>query len=190
MKKKSAYVEQYKMSPHPEGGYYSQIYCSKTTVKINPEDPLSVRPTMTIIYYLLEHKSSFHRLKSDEAWHHLEGCDIKIHIIQENGILKTILLGKLSEDANPTVIVPANHWFAAEVVSKKEDDFAIVNCSVSPGFVYEDFELGQKDRLVLEYPHLSEIIQRLGHEEPKVDLTGEALSSHNHISMELSKSFR
>jgi uncharacterized protein len=151
----------------------------------------TVRPTMTTIYYLLENKSSFHRLKSDEVWHHLDGCDINIHIIQENGILETKLLGKISNAANPTVIVPANHWFAAELVFKKDDDFAIVNCSVSPGFVYEDFELGKKEQLMLEYPHLSEIIQRLGHEEPKVELKSESLiSSHRHISMELSKSFR
>ena len=160
VKTKDFYVKKYNMQKHIEGGYFSQVYCSETTVSID-EHGEEMRPTMTSIYFLIDGTkgfSAFHRLQSDEIWHHYDGCDVKIYIIDDNGELIIQRLGKEHEDANLQVIVPAKHWFAAEVTI---DDFSFVGCTVTPGFIYKDFELADRAGLIELYPQHQKIIARL-----------------------------
>ena len=57
--------------------------------------------------------------------------------------------------------VPAGVVFGSTIESDNEEDFAIVSCSVTPGFEYEDFELYTQDELLEKYPEHEEIICRL-----------------------------
>lgn len=163
VKTKDFYVKKYNMQKHIEGGYFSQVYCSEQKVAID-ECGEEMRPTMTSIYFLLDGEnefSAFHQLQSDEIWHHYDGCDVKIHILDDNGALITKRLGKEHEDANPQVMVPAKHWFAAEVTT---DDFSFVGCTVTPGFIYKDFELADRVGLIGLYPQHQKLIERLTRE--------------------------
>jgi predicted cupin superfamily sugar epimerase len=54
--------------------------------------------------------------------------------------------------------IPHGTWFAAEV--KKPGSFALVGCTVSPGFDYEDLEIGNRDKLIKNFPAHKEIIQK------------------------------
>ena len=42
-----------------------------------------------------------------------------------------------------------------------EHSFTFVGCTVSPGFDFQDFELGSRSRLLKEYPNAKDIIVRL-----------------------------
>jgi hypothetical protein len=62
------------------------------------------------------------------------------------------------DDAKFQLVIPANTWFAAELLDK--NSYVLVGCTVSPGFEYSDFEIANK-ALAFQYPQHKEIIQRL-----------------------------
>jgi predicted cupin superfamily sugar epimerase len=115
----------------------------------------------TSIYFLLEGKqvSKFHRLKSDELWHFYDGTSVIIHIIDTEGKLTQIRLGRNVEDGEVfQAVIKSGNWFAAEVIDKKS--FALVGCTVSPGFDFSDFEFGNREALIKMHPDLRELIQK------------------------------
>ena len=50
-------------------------------------------------------------------------------------------------------------WFGAEV----EKDYALVSCTVAPGFEFADFELADRKVLLDRFPQHSDLITRLIH---------------------------
>jgi len=56
------------------------------------------------------------------------------------------------------VIIQPEQWFAAEIPSKK--GFCLVGCAVAPAFSFENFELGEKDTLMQQFPQHAELIAR------------------------------
>jgi hypothetical protein len=54
--------------------------------------------------------------------------------------------------------VPAGCWFAAELQSKDKDHYALSGCTVSPGFLFDTFELGKKSELTQHYPEYEQLI--------------------------------
>ena len=145
--------------PHPEGGYYKETYRS-------PEQALFAgfkgpRSISTAIYFLLEgkNKSHFHRIQSDELWFFHEGVTLEILLLHKDRV-ETILLGK---EEQLQAIIPAGLWFGARV--KDQTGYALVSCTVAPGFDFNDFELGKKTELLDLFPQHKEIISALGYPE-------------------------
>lgn len=155
------YIQKLQLKKHPEGGYYREIYRANEMFYIDQPKKSLKRNVSTSIYFLLEgaQVSKFHKLKSDEQWHFYDGTAVKIFIIDEYGKLKEIILGKKIESGElfQTVIKKSN-WFAAEVLSKKS--YALIGCTVSPGFDFSDFELGKRKNLTEDYPKHIEIIKK------------------------------
>lgn len=153
-------IKKLKLKKHPEGGYYSETYRSKLTFKKSHLKKKfgGRRSYSTTIYFLLEGKqfSAFHRLKADEVWHFYSGSPLNIYVIQKNGNLNKIVLGK---NHYYQTVINAEQWFAAEVTDPKS--YSLVGCTVSPGFDYRDFELAEEKKLVKLYPHLKGLISRL-----------------------------
>ncbi|MFZ1141788.1 MAG: cupin domain-containing protein, partial [Candidatus Sulfotelmatobacter sp.] len=123
------------------------------------------RAVSTAIYFLLEGEgfSAFHRLRSDEIWHFYAGQPLLVHAIDPEGNYSRILLG--SDPGAEQVlqaVVRAGCWFASHVADWKS--FAVVGCTVAPGFEFEDFELGKREELVARYPQHRELIERLTRE--------------------------
>lgn len=140
----------YQMQAHPEGGYFHEIYRSTLDVNVPWDD---FRSAATGIVYLLENYevSSFHRIKSDEIWHFYDGnSPLNIHCIFPDGKYALLKLGYGNEE-RPCQIVPAGVWFAAELANK-ENTFAMVGCTVSPGFSFDDFEIADADKLSEQFP--------------------------------------
>ncbi len=162
--KSKYYISKLQMNPHPEGGYYKEIYRSGEIYQAEflPGGFKSDRNFSTSIYFLLDGNqvSTFHRLKSDEIWHYYDGCGVKIYILDEDGSLSEIYLGKNLERGDRfQAIIKSNCWFAAEIIEKNL--FALIGCTVSPGFDFEDFELGDRKKLINQYPQHEEIIKKL-----------------------------
>jgi hypothetical protein len=130
-----------KLEPHPEGGYFAQAFRSEALVA--PCDPRFSPPSrraLTVIWFLLVERSvsRWHRLLSDEAWHHYEGSPLELFIAPPGGGTVTRLtLGPLSETSAPLRIVPSGWWQAARPLGT----YSLVGCSVGPGFEYDDFTL-------------------------------------------------
>ncbi|AFH49626.1 Hypothetical protein IALB_1920 [Ignavibacterium album JCM 16511] len=154
------YIDKLGLQKHPEGGYYREIYRAGEMffTETIPAKKLNKKNISTSIYFLLSgrDKSLFHRLKSDEIWHFYDGCDVVLYMIDENGKLNKVQLGKGSEEFQ--FVIPKNHWFAAELVDK--NSFALVGCTVSPGFDFKDFELAERDKLVNKFPEHEKLIKK------------------------------
>ena len=165
------YIQKFDMIAHQEGGFFSVAYASNDKVKPLAERYQALenekkieRRAGSAIYYLLSNTdfSAWHRLKSDEIWHYYDGgSPIDIHIIDQNGQLRTHILGRpqMTENAAFQVAINANNWFAAELRDKSS--FALAGCSVCPGFEYNDFELANSSHLCNKYPEHKTIIERL-----------------------------
>lgn len=125
-------IEKLDLSPHPEGGWYRQTWVSEA------EDG---RPSGTCIYFLLKHgeRSHWHRVDAAEIWHFYVGKPVTLSLASSSkGPARDVLLGPdLENGQSPQVIVPTGHWQAAHA----PDGWALVGCTVSPGFQFEGFEL-------------------------------------------------
>lgn len=142
------------LEPHPEGGWYRETYRSVEFI------PGRGRSLSTGIYFLLArgHFSAFHRIHSDEMWHAYDGDGVDVHVIAPDGSYDCLRLGS-GEGRVPQGVVPAGCWFASEVAAGGE--FALVGCTVSPGFDFADFELADGERLAARYPGHAGLVQRL-----------------------------
>lgn len=157
-------IEHLHLSPHPEGGYYREVYRSKGIV---PHAALKNafdgdRNYCTSIYFLLtsDNFSAFHRLKQDEVWHFYAGSPLYIHVINPDGTYQRNELGlDLTTGIAPQFVVPAGRWFASSV--KEPNSFSLVGCTVAPGFDFADFEMADRNELMVEYPQHSQIITEL-----------------------------
>jgi len=158
------YISKLQLNPHPEGGYYKEVYRSDEIIEAVhlPVRYKSSRAFSTSIFFLLKNDqvSMFHKLKSDEIWHFYDGCGVKIYVIEKNGIKREVLLGnKLEQGELPQVIINKNSWFGAELLNKSS--FCLIGCTVSPGFEFKDFELGEREKLLKLFPQHENIIKKL-----------------------------
>ena len=160
--KAKQYIKQLQLKKHPEGGYFREVYRSGERILPShlPKRYKSSRNFSTSIYFLLEGRqfSSFHLLQSDELWHFYDGSTVLLYIINQKGELIVKKLGR-DEDCELQLTIEKQNWFAAELEDKKS--FALFGCTVSPGFEFDDFEMGKRDDLIKKFPHHFALIKRL-----------------------------
>ncbi len=126
------------LTPHPEGGFFMRVYQSDRMV--TPEDGRGSRRAFSVIYFLLVEGmfSRWHRVLSEEAWHHYEGAPLELFSVAgEGGSVTSHMLGPLNEGSAPLHVIPAGWWQAARTVGP----YSLVGCSLGPGFEYDDFSL-------------------------------------------------
>ncbi len=142
-------IDKLALQPHPEGGYYRQVYGNDDNGK----------KKISTIYYMLRNEefSAFHALHNVvEIWYYHAGMPLNIYVISPDGALTTHCL---SADDEMQVVIEPEHWFAAEILSK--NGFALVSCAVAPAFSFDNFELGQKEDLLQKFPQHKTLINRL-----------------------------
>src|SRR5690606_21719735 len=106
--------------PHPEGGYFREVYRSAAMVEHPgvPPERTARRRAGTLIYFLLADAefSAFHRVRwTDELWHAYAGGALELHLIHADGRYERRLLTGDLERGEPTTVVPAGCWQAARV---------------------------------------------------------------------------
>ncbi len=144
-------VKRLGLAPHPEGGYFAEVYRSEEEVVPPARIQTGKRVCGTSIYYLLHerHYSAWHRIDADEQWCHHQGGVLLVHTLdEETGALVTHRLGPVSADDDtcvPQINVKHGLWFAAECENK--DEYALVGCQVFPGFDFEGFVLADSTLL-------------------------------------------
>jgi predicted cupin superfamily sugar epimerase len=164
------------MQPHREGGYFRETYRSPLVV----DTEAGPRPLSTAILYLLTttDPSRFHRLRSDELWLYHAGAPAELALLgQGMPEYQAVYLNR------PQAFVPADRWMAARVITEDEADWGsgraperrwtvdrrathelrwtLVSCVVTPGFEYDDFESGEREALLREFPRARKVILAL-----------------------------
>ena len=135
-------VRDLRLRPHPEGGRFAEAFRSPRQVRAagEPRD----RSALTTIYFLLAagEVSRWHRLDADEAWHFYEGAPLELFLLDEGAqILTRETVGPAAAGTAPVRVVPAGSWMAARPLG----EFALVGCTVAPGFEPGGFLLMMKD---------------------------------------------
>jgi uncharacterized protein len=158
------WIDRLQLAPHPEGGYFRQTYSDRTLIAAEALPPgfTGPRPASTAIYFLLEkgNFSAFHRIRSDEVWHFYAGDAIEIIVLKTDGAGEKILLGgKIQDGESFQAVVGAGQWFASRLV--EGGSFALVGCTVAPGFHFDDFVIAARDELIKKYPQHRTLIERL-----------------------------
>ena len=118
------------LAPHPEGGHYRQTWVAEN----------QGRPTGTCIYFLLKsgERSHWHKVDATEIWLYHAGSPLILSLsATETGPAADHLLTPDLTDGAPQLIVPENHWQAAQSTGA----FTLVSCTVSPGFQFDGFTL-------------------------------------------------
>ncbi|HAJ69954.1 MAG: cupin domain-containing protein [Alkalibacterium sp.] len=159
MKTAEQWIKELDLIPHPEGGYFRQTDLSQEKYTANGSESA----LYTNIYFLLteESPSHFHKLVSDELWFYHAGNPLTVHSLLSNGTYKKTTLSLESNKGHHLHhTVPAGVIFGSTV----EAGYALVSCTVVPGFDFSDFKLYTKKELLNHYPKHSDIINRLAYD--------------------------
>lgn len=158
------WIDHLRLEPHLEGGFFSQTYIANESIAQShlPSRYKGRRAFSTAIYFLLEYPdfSAFHRLQSDEVWHFYAGSSLSIWTLSPQGQLSQVRLG-----SDPTqgrmfqAVIPAGHWLGAHL--DVPQSYALVGCTMAPGFDFADFELAQREQLAQQFPQHRDLIERL-----------------------------
>lgn len=147
--------------PHPrEGGCYIRTYESHEMVSLARYP--GPRRTGTAIYYLLEPGtfSEMHRLKSDEVFHFYAGDAVEMLQLREGHPGHMIVIGNnLAAGERPQVVVPHGVWQGSRL--RAGGGWALLGCTVSPGFEYEDYESADEAELLGLWPEWADRIAEL-----------------------------
>src|SRR5207247_2545856 len=143
------------LQPHPkEGGFFRETYRSAERYRDD-------RCAGTAIYYLLKPGtfSAMHRLVSDEIFHFYRGGPVRMLQLDTAGGREIVLGPDVASGQQPQVVVPRGTWQGC--LLEPGSAFALLGCTVAPGFEYADYEHGRREELVLQYPQHAELIRRL-----------------------------
>jgi hypothetical protein len=147
-----------------EGGYFRETYRSKLQLPGSalPREYGGERSASTAIYYLLtpETISAIHRVKSDEVFHFYAGDPVEMLQLRPDGSTEVIVIGNdLAAGQVPQVVVLGGVWQGCRLVASGR--WALMGCTVAPGFDYADFTAGKRAELIESHPKCRDMITAL-----------------------------
>lgn len=152
------------LQPHPvEGGFFRETYRAAGAL---PASALPAhtgpRSASTAIYYLLKpgHVSELHVLPGDEVFHFYLGSPVRMLQLWPDGSGREVVIGPdLAAGQSPQVVVPGGVWQGTRLA--EGGAFALLGCTVAPGFDYADYRGGSRAELTAKWPAFAEEIERL-----------------------------
>lgn len=130
-------IEQLRLSPHPEGGWYRETW--------RADAPAGKRAAGTAIVFLLKagEASHWHRVDADELWIGQGGDALELGIAASDaGPAETIVLGSnVAAGERLQGLVPTGAWQAARPAPDGSEGYCLVSCVVVPGFEFAGFTL-------------------------------------------------
>lgn len=164
-----AIIRELGLVPLPEeGGLFAETYRSGGVIPGGalPGRQAGPRCCCTAIYYLItpERFSALHRVASTEIFHFYLGDPVDMLQLDPDGTGRTVTIGTdLWSGQRPQVVVRRGVWQGTRLAPGGR--FALLGCTVSPGFEYEDYEHGRRAELVAAYPAFAGQIARLTPED-------------------------
>jgi predicted cupin superfamily sugar epimerase len=154
------------LQPHPEeGGWFTETWRTAETISAEALDGRyggTARNHGTAIYYLVtpETFSALHKLESDEVFHFYMGDPVEQLQLFPDGTGRLVTLGTdLEAGQRPQVIVPQGIWQGAKLA--EGGSWALMGCTVAPGFDFADYEHGQRAALTEGWPAHAQAIAAL-----------------------------
>lgn len=154
-------IQRHGLMAHPEGGFFVERF--RSGQRVQPLDDRRERSALTSILFLLDAGvnqgiSRLHRVRSDEAWYHLDGDPVELTLIPPETVTAPPDHIRLGLDT-PDAFVPADWWQAARTTGA----WSLVACAVGPGFDFEDFGLlcddpAAADRIRERFPEAAVLI--------------------------------
>ncbi len=142
-----ALVRELGLQPHPEGGFYREVF--RSARRVQPFDARPARSALTLIYFLLADGgiSRWHRVASDEAWSWVEGDPLELLRIPRalDGVSRQVVAAP-GEGVEALAVVSAGEWQAARTTGA----YTLVTCAVGPGFDFADFRMMSDDASVAD----------------------------------------
>jgi uncharacterized protein len=178
-------IELLRLEKHPnEGGYFRETYRSGAAVDTMHLPPgysgPRTRSLGTAIYYLItpDSFSALHRLPGDEIFHHYLGDAVEMLMLHEDGRGEIVRIGNnFAAGESPQVVVPGGTWQGSHLVagggaaasggagpsarSAGAAGFALLGCTMAPGFDYTDYAHGRREDLIAQFPEHADRIRRL-----------------------------
>lgn len=125
------------LQPHPEGGFFKEMWRSDEILKRTNGD---IRSVGTSIYFLLPKGviSAWHKVESVEIWHFYSGDPLILELEDDAGkLIKIEMHSDVLNGGNPQALVKHGQWQRAYSTG----EYSLVGCTVSPGFDFEDFTM-------------------------------------------------
>jgi predicted cupin superfamily sugar epimerase len=148
-------IDQLQLAPlTPEGGFFRRTFEDSHFLDVDGRR----RRAATCIYYLLncENFSAFHRVRGTEIFHFLRGDPAEMITLSAGGARVTKLGPGVERGETPQFVVQPLEWQAL-----RSTGWTLFSCTVSPGFEFEDFELGNREKLLAEFPSAAAEIRAL-----------------------------
>jgi predicted cupin superfamily sugar epimerase len=158
-------IQRLGLVPHPvEGGYFRETFRAQLShpAELLPAQYGGPRSASTAIYYLLtpEGFSEIHRVASDEVFHFYAGDPVEMLQLRSDGEGRIVRIANdLEAGAEPQVVVPAGVWQGCRLLPG--GSWALMGCTVAPGFEFADYTTGERAALTQQYPEHAELITAL-----------------------------
>ena len=160
-------IKRLALEPLPaEGGFYRETYRSGETLTAEAlqREFGGKRSVSTAIYYMLipDICSAIHRLPSDEMFHFYLGDPVTMLQLHPDGSSQVITLGQAIDKGQALqVLVPKGSWQGAFLAGGGR--YALLGTTVAPGFEFQDYQQGDRETLIREYPGQRSLIEKLTH---------------------------
>ena len=134
-------IEELRLLPHPEGGWYREVWRSLA-------DEEGGRERASAIYFLLEghQRSHWHKVDAAEIWlwHAGDPLLLSLSVSPKGPVRETRLGPDVIAGDSPQVVVGAHEWQSA-VPLPGTAGYTLVSCVVTPGFKFSGFTLAPPD---------------------------------------------
>jgi predicted cupin superfamily sugar epimerase len=163
-----------KLVPNPqEGGFLADVYTSTLMLpdkELNgfPRTKTGRRPICGSIYYFLEAPgcSVMHRVTGDMLYHFYAGDAVQMLLLPEKGSVEVTIFGNnLALGQSPMKEIPGGTWLGSRLTPG--GSWALMGVSMAPGFDPVDYSIGDRDKLVRQYPEQADLIRALTRESQK-----------------------
>lgn len=156
-------IARFGLLPHPEeGGWFAETYRAGEIAT-----PHGRRAVATQIYYLLtpQTMSAMHRVAHDEMFHFYLGDAVEQLRLHPDGRAEWVTLGPdVMNGQAVQSLVPAGVWQGARLLPGGR--FALMGCTVAPGFDYADYDHGARADLAARWPEAAAGITALTRDTP------------------------
>lgn len=161
--------KQLQLVPLPiEGGYFRQTYLASDQIAkehLPGRYPENKAVGSAILFLLTPDSfSAFHKLLTDEIYHYHLGDPAELFELHPDGSSNRVILGPdILGGQQVQHVVSQGVWQASRVTPGGE--WTLLGTTMAPAYTQSDFELGETDKLIDDYPGQKEIITQLTREK-------------------------
>ena len=140
-----------------EGGYFAGTYTSKETLS------KSDIPICSAIYYFLDkdnNLSTLHKVETDMVYHFYAGQPVEMLLLypdcQPNQYEICTFSNDIANGGKPMKVIPGGTWIGSRIIPGGA--FSLMGVTMSPGFDPNNYSIGNRAKLIKQYPDLEALI--------------------------------